>query len=63
VLAFVGLKKVWLNGLFDGKFPITVSLAIIGAVIGASMVLSLLFPRKHPKPSEANPVTETPTLS
>src|SRR5215204_1379991 len=48
VLAFVGLKMVWLNDLFDGKFPITVSLAIIGAIIGASVVLSLLFPRKHP---------------
>jgi tellurite resistance protein TerC len=46
VLVFVGLKMVWLNDLFDGKFPITLSLAIIGGVIGSSVVLSLLFPRK-----------------
>ena len=49
VLVFVGLKMVWLNDLFDGKFPITVSLAIIGIVIGSSVVLSLLFPRKESK--------------
>lgn len=47
VLAFVGLKMVWLNDFFDGKFPITASLAIIGAIIGSSIVLSLLFPRKR----------------
>lgn len=50
VLAFVGVKMVWLNNLFDGKFPITWSLAIIAAVIGSSVVLSLLFPKKHPAP-------------
>ena len=47
VLIFVGLKMVWLNKLFDGHFPITLSLAIILGVIGASIGLSLLFP-KHP---------------
>jgi tellurite resistance protein TerC len=46
VLVFVGLKMVWLNDLFDGKFPITLSLGIIAAVIAASVVLSLLFPEK-----------------
>jgi len=46
VLVFVGLKMVWLNDLFDGKFPIVVSLGIIGAVIGSSIGFSLLFPRK-----------------
>jgi tellurite resistance protein TerC len=45
VLIFVGLKMVWLNGLFGGKFPIVLSLSIISAVIAASMVLSLLFPK------------------
>ena len=46
VLVFVGLKMVWLNGLYDGKFPITVSLGVISGVIAASVVLSLLFPRQ-----------------
>ena len=58
MLTFVGLKMVWLNSLFDGKFPIAVSLAFIGAIIGASVVLSLLFPRKHENASEASPVAE-----
>lgn len=44
VLIFVGLKMVWLNGLYDGKFPITLSLGIISGVIAASIILSLLFP-------------------
>jgi tellurite resistance protein TerC len=46
VLIFVGLKMVWLNRLFDGHFPIVLSLAIILGVIGASIGLSLLFPKK-----------------
>ena len=46
VLIFVGLKMVWLNKLFDGHFPIALSLAIILGVIGASIGLSLLFPKK-----------------
>lgn len=46
VLVFVGLKMVWLNKLFDGHFPILLSLAIILGVIGASIGLSLLFPKK-----------------
>ncbi len=58
VLAFVGLKMVWLNNWFDGKFPITVSLAIIGAIIGSSVALSLLFPKKHP--SDPRLLSETP---
>ena len=45
VLIFVGLKMVWLNDLFGGKFPITLSLGIISAIIAASVVLSLLFPK------------------
>jgi tellurite resistance protein TerC len=45
VLIFVGLKMVWLNDLFGGKFPITLSLGIITAIIVASVVLSLLFPK------------------
>ena len=46
VLIFVGLKMVWLNKLFDGHFPLALSLAIILGVIGASIGLSLLFPKK-----------------
>ncbi|MFN8390698.1 MAG: TerC/Alx family metal homeostasis membrane protein [Bdellovibrionota bacterium] len=47
VLVFVGLKMVWLNDLFDGKFPVSWSLLIITVVIGASTVLSLRFPLKQ----------------
>jgi tellurite resistance protein TerC len=45
VLAFVGLKMVWLNDLYAGKFPITWSLGIIAAAIMLSIIASLLFPR------------------
>lgn len=45
VLVFVGLKMVWLNDLFGGKFPISWSLGIICGVIAASVVLSLLRPK------------------
>jgi tellurite resistance protein TerC len=45
VLVFVGLKMVWLNGLYDGKFPITLSLGIILGVIALSVAASLLFPK------------------
>ena len=47
VLMFVGLKISWLNGLYGGKFPITISLGIIAAVIALSVVASLLFPKRH----------------
>ena len=45
VLAFVGLKMVWLDHLYGGRFPIGLSLGIISAVIGASILLSLAFPK------------------
>ncbi|HEY9281928.1 MAG TPA: TerC family protein [Pyrinomonadaceae bacterium] len=48
VLIFVGLKMVWLNDLFGGKFPISLSLGIIAGVIAASVVASLMFPRVTP---------------
>jgi tellurite resistance protein TerC len=47
VLVFVGLKMVWLDAWYGGKFPIGISLAIIGAVLAASIVASLTFPRRH----------------
>jgi tellurite resistance protein TerC len=49
VLAFVGLKMVWLNRAYGGHFPIVPSLAIIVGVIASSIILSLIFP----KPPEA----------
>ncbi len=52
VLVFVGLKMVWLNDLFGGKFPIAISLAFIALVISASIVFSLVFPKLLP---EGNP--------
>ncbi len=48
VLVFVGLKMVWLNDAFGGKFPITWSLGIILGTIAASVVASLIFPPKEP---------------
>lgn len=43
VLVFVGLKMVWLNEAFGGKFPITWSLGIIVTLVGLSVAASLLF--------------------
>lgn len=47
VLVFVGLKMVWLDEWFGGRFPIVVSLALIGSALAASIVLSLLWPRRR----------------
>jgi tellurite resistance protein TerC len=65
VLIFVGLKMVWLNELFGGKFPIGVSLGIIAVVIGGSVILSLAFPKAPPKGSpESSPASgATPEIS
>ena len=41
VLVFVGLKMVYLNEAFGGKFPITWSLSIITVLIGGSIVFSI----------------------
>jgi tellurite resistance protein TerC len=49
VLVFVGLKMVWLNEAFGGKFPITWSLPIISTLIGVSIFASFLIPGKKPK--------------
>lgn len=46
VLIFVGLKMVWLNELYGGKFPVSWSLALIGVVIAAAVVVSLMFPTR-----------------
>lgn len=55
VLIFVGLKMVWLNDLFGGKFPIGISLGIIAFVIAGSVVFSLIFPKAV---SEVTPESE-----
>jgi len=46
VLVFIGLKMVWLNELYGGKFPIEWSLGIIGALIGGAVVASMLWPKR-----------------
>ena len=56
ILIFVGLKLAWLNEAFGGKFPIVWSLAIIGAVLGVAMVVSLLLSRV-PLASAPRPAT------
>ena len=48
ILVFVGLKMVWLNDAFGGKFPIGWSLGIICFLLVASIVASLAFPKKTP---------------
>jgi tellurite resistance protein TerC len=47
ILVFVGLKMVWLNQLFGGKFPIVLSLGIIAGILVLSIGFSLLLPAKH----------------
>ncbi len=42
VLVFVGLKMVWLNEYYGGKFPIHWSLSIITFLIGSSILFSIL---------------------
>lgn len=49
VLVFVGLKMVWLNEAFGGKFPINWSLGIITLLIGGSIVASIIIDHKKQK--------------
>ena len=42
---FIGLKMIWLNQAWGGHFPIGWSLAIIGTLVGGSIVASLLVER------------------
>jgi tellurite resistance protein TerC len=51
VLIFVGLKMVWLNEMFGGKFPIGISLGIIAFVLLVTILLSLAFPIHAPETS------------
>jgi tellurite resistance protein TerC len=50
VLIFVGVKMSILNRLWNGHFPITVSLGVIMGVIAASVTLSLVFPKAQEEP-------------
>jgi tellurite resistance protein TerC len=45
ILIFVGLKMVWLNEAFGGKFPISWSLGIIGAILGIAILVSIGYNR------------------
>jgi tellurite resistance protein TerC len=47
VLIFVGLKMVWLNNAFGGKFPIGWSLGIITTLISGSVIASVVIDKKH----------------
>jgi tellurite resistance protein TerC len=55
ILVFVGLKMVWLNDAFGGKFPVTWSLGIIGAILAVTTVASLLASRSTPAPVGTTP--------
>jgi len=49
VLVFVGLKMVWLNKAFGGKFPISWSLGIITFLIGGSILVSFVVSARRAK--------------
>jgi tellurite resistance protein TerC len=51
VLIFVGLKMVYLNDLYDGHFPIAISLGVIIGTIAVAIALSLVFPKAPEEPS------------
>jgi hypothetical protein len=44
VLAFVGLKLMWLDRAFGGHFPTGLSLGIIAVLLGASVLWSVRIP-------------------
>lgn len=46
ILVFVGLKMVWLNEKYGGKFPIVWSLIIIASLLGVSIIASMIIERK-----------------
>lgn len=46
ILVFVGLKMAWLNEAFNGKFPISISLAIIFSVLFLCIVISIIKNKK-----------------
>jgi tellurite resistance protein TerC len=58
ILIFVGLKMVWLNEAFGGKFPILWSLGIIGFILIGSIVASLVIKPKLKLPIEKEKTDE-----
>lgn len=54
VLVWVGLKMTVLPWLFGGHVPIVLSLGVIGALIGGTMVLSVLMPAKQGTSAESS---------
>lgn len=63
VLVFVGLKMVWLDGWYGGKFPIGISLAIIGTALAAAILLSLAIPKRAEAPRRPERRTVTRSSS
>jgi tellurite resistance protein TerC len=57
ILLFVGLKMVWLDHAFGGRFPIQWSLGIIAALFALAVLGSILRPPRI----ERWPVTSSPT--
>ena len=55
ILMFVGLKMVWLNEAFGGKFPIGWSLSIIGGLLFVSIALSWILPAPSLPKSDRTP--------
>ena len=53
VLVWVGLKMTVLPYFFDGHVPILLSLGVIGALIGGTMLLSMVIAPKPETPDEA----------
>lgn len=47
VLVFVGLKMLWLNNWFGGKFPIVLSLGIILGILTLSLLCSIFWLRQR----------------
>ncbi|HEX6162734.1 MAG TPA: TerC family protein [Vicinamibacterales bacterium] len=61
ILIFVGLKMVWLNDAFGGKFPITWSLGIIAGLLAAAIIGSLRRPRRRAGVTASSTVQPTPS--
>ncbi|MES2615618.1 MAG: TerC/Alx family metal homeostasis membrane protein [Bdellovibrionota bacterium] len=49
ILVFVGIKMAWLNNLYGGKFPISISLAFIFLVLVVCTVVSVVKLRLRPR--------------
>jgi tellurite resistance protein TerC len=58
ILIFVGLKMVWLNEAFGGKFPVTWSLGIIAGLLATSIAASLAIPPRGVSPSATGGSTQ-----